>query len=57
MTYKGKKGGDSWYEKYESVTMPSTVFCWDCAKPLPKGVEISTKCPCHTKKNKKKGDA
>ena len=55
-TWCDGKGWEQLMKKKEMkfTTMLSTVWCWDCNKPLKKGVLISTKCPCHTKKGKEK---
>ena len=41
-------------KKYKYSTMLSATFCWDGAKPLKEGVELSKDCECHNKKLIKK---
>ena len=42
------------FKKYKHSTMLSTTFCWDCAKPLKEGIELSKDCECHNKQLIKK---
>jgi Zn finger protein HypA/HybF involved in hydrogenase expression len=38
-------------------TMLSTVWCWDCNKPLKKGMKTDNDCDCKKTMSKNKGVA